>query len=305
MSSIVFKASGNQFFDRLPDELITSAFEFLKAPNGSSPSDNNDKAILATSLVCRSWQINTGLQEERKQALSRLKNDAVVNPIYSKDMLEIFRHCHLSVARLPVLDLGNRMGEYIDILKPEDMTHPIMRFKDQDDRPGIAFHIEGYADGSIQYLGVAIPIQNISGVLAVFKRYNDENVWKIGMGGLLSGTMGRLHNDRHKENDHIGSIFEKCPTCPSGFQSGDDANYLSLYNLLTGKDPLFRIAQGHVSPEHPEPMRVAAPAAVVPIRLSEVSERTSHHKATVVTTLAVLVIAYITNMYFQQKSSSP
>lgn len=49
-----------------------------------------------------------------------------------------------SIHKLPVLDIGNKMGatEYIDFIREEDMTAPIMRGFDCFSRPFLVFHMK-------------------------------------------------------------------------------------------------------------------------------------------------------------------
>ena len=68
------------------------------------------------------------------------------------------------------------------------------------------------------------------------------------MGDILNYTMSGLHTTKHYAEDHVGSEFRACPTCPSGMQSGADVNYTIISNLLTGQDKIFRIAQGYLAP---------------------------------------------------------
>ena len=298
-SSVIAKPVSNQFFDRLPDAVTRSVFEFLKGANGIPALGNYDQAIIATSAVCRNWRANLTLEQERQEASTRLRsriNFVIRN--YPRAMIELFRRCHSSVSRLPVLDFGDRMGitDYIDMLHPADMTHPVMRFTDRFNRPGIAFHVEGHADGNFGYHRVPREIRDISGVLAVFKRYPDRNSWRIGMGGDLNEAMFLLHIVRHHQNGHVGLQTMECPTCPSGLRSGDAISYPTLYNLLTGNDPLFRIAQGYVPPENPEPMHHQIPAT----NRSGFSVRTI-----MVTSFAALAIAYLMNYYLASEKALP
>ena len=75
---------------------------------------------------------------------------------YPEEMMQFFKNHHLPIWKLPVLDFGDRRGNtgYIDMLDVKDMTHPIMRFKDIYNRPGIAFHVEIRADGLVGVISI-------------------------------------------------------------------------------------------------------------------------------------------------------
>jgi hypothetical protein len=305
---VVPVVTGNQFFDRLPDDATTSIFEFLKGEKGSLARSGDDKAVVATARVCRDWQNNPVLENEREEASARLHqrinlqnthSELVEQRNYPQQMIQLFRNCNLPIARLPVLDFGDRMGGtgYVDMLRPADMTHPIMRFKDQFGRPGIAFHVEGHADGQVEIFDQQRQIRDLSGVLATFKRYTNGDSWKVGMGGILNSTMSRLHNDRHNDAGHVGPQIMACPNCPSGMQSGDNVSYNTLSDLLAGRDPLFRIAQGYVPPQNLLLPAQAQDDAMAPVE-NQIVARNSRGlsgRAAVATALAVLVIAYLVN----------
>lgn len=251
-AQVVPVVTGNQFFELLPDDVSISIFEFLKGEKGSLARSADDKAVVATARVCRAWQNNPILENEREEASARLHQrinlqnthiELVEQRNYPQQMIQFFRNCNLPIARLPVLDFGDRMGEtgYVDMLSPADMTHPIMRFKDRLDRPGIAFHVEGYADGQVEIFDQQRQIRELSGVLAIFKRLPNGDLWKVGMSGILNSAMPYLRRDR--QND--ASLNRR-----SGMQSGDDVSYNTLFDLLAGRDPLFRIAQGYIPPQN-------------------------------------------------------
>lgn len=88
---------------------------------------------------------------------------------------------------LPVLDLGNRRGgtDYIDFLRGDDLTAPIMKGVDCFRRPFVSFRY-AYAedDYKTQY------------VETFFQRYTDGTLWVPGGNGELSmGTNIVSSND--------------------------------------------------------------------------------------------------------------
>lgn len=247
----------HNYFDNMPDDAIISVFEFLKGEKGSLSINGDDRAVLATFKVCHSWQDDSVLKEERRESFTRLQqrtnqqnvHNELIARIYPQQMIQLFRRCHLPIARLPVLELSEEQAnrDYISV-RSEDMTHPIMRFKDSWNRPGIAFHLEGYAERQVEYRDHTMQIRDISGAMTVFKRFTNSNDWRVGVSRMLDDTMFKALNDRHNETDHVGDPVHYCPTCPRGLYQADAMNYLTLSNFLEGHNPLFRIAQGYIPP---------------------------------------------------------
>src|SRR5579872_5094683 len=116
-SSAVVKPIGNQFFDQLPEDAIRSVFEFLKPDRGSlSIGSADDRAIVATSAICRNWQADPTLEEEREEASTRLHQRANLQNVhremnllneYPPAMVQVFRSSRMPISQLPVLDLGD------------------------------------------------------------------------------------------------------------------------------------------------------------------------------------------------------
>lgn len=92
----------------------------------------------------------------------------------------------------PILDIGQRQGNtyYIDFIKFEEVTSPIMKGIDKFSRPFIVIKVNGkLTDGS-----------NIQLFQTFFQRYTDENLW-MGCGhyGLnLITTYGGMKSDQFK-----------------------------------------------------------------------------------------------------------
>jgi hypothetical protein len=222
-SSGVTIRPGNQFFDRLPEDVQRSAFEFLKKENA------DDKAVIATAAVCKNWRDNASLRGERAASTARLSNS--ISNRYPPEIVQVFQNSGPPISRLPVLALGNRRGctDYIDFIEPADMRDSVMRFQDVFGRPGIAFKIRFRGDDV---------------VLTIFKRYADGRKWVHAWGGGHS-FLERHYNKRHKENSHTDSPHQNfCPTCP--FVMGSIVHPAVLSGLLNGTDPDFSLP-GHRS----------------------------------------------------------
>lgn len=113
--------------------LVFKIFGFLEEPRNDwqSPIRGNDRTIILTERVCKSWQNNEALDEIREKASFRLcrriidhHNGLSEEAHYPKTITRIFQSSCLSIARLPKLDFGDRMGstDYINFLKPEDIV---------------------------------------------------------------------------------------------------------------------------------------------------------------------------------------
>jgi len=74
---------------------------------------------------------------------------------------------------LPVLDIGEETGRtgYLDFLKPEDVTAPIMRGVDSADRPFVTLRMQREFRGEMR-----------TWVECLFRRYRTGGVWVTGGG---------------------------------------------------------------------------------------------------------------------------
>jgi len=261
MPTHVVKANlDSSFCKRFPDDMILSVYELLKGEEGSLSRAGDDKAIIAMAGVCKDWQRVLG--REGKEVATRLRrrirlqdvHHQLVEREYPPEMIQLFKNANIPIWKLPVLDVENRISDYANFLKPVDMGQSVMRFKEWG-RPGVAFHVEGYAEGQTTIYGSPVPIRDLVGVVAVFKRYKNSNEWIVRMSPNLC-SMSLVHGEKHRASgSHVGDEFESCLNCPSVMRFGDDINckYRALSNFLTGQDPLFRIAQGYTPYRPPLP----------------------------------------------------
>ena len=157
--------------------------------------------------------------------------DEMIEREYPLKLVQLFRNCNMSIARLPMLNLGNRMGHtgYIDFIQLAEMNKAVIRFKDCYERSGIALHIQARALRKGQL---------IESVLVIFRRYADpESRWAHGWGNQDS-RIEAMYMDIHDKTNHVGSRIIACPTCP--FQDEDDCGTNIIFrNLLTDQDPDF------------------------------------------------------------------
>lgn len=228
--SILSARAGNYFFDQLPDDAVIPICAYLRGENGTIAFRADDKGIIRTALICKSWRDNQILNSARKESILKLTHGIHEQRNYPDEMIQLFRKCTLPLASLPELYATKIIG----IIDSEHMTYPVMRFRDQFGQPGIALHIEGYID--------SMSISRLSGVMSIYCSSLRDNRWEIEISGKLNDTMYFLHDKLHLR---IGNHRPpNCPNCPTGMRTGDAVSYKTLSDLLTGQDLLFRIAQG-------------------------------------------------------------
>jgi len=256
------------FFDLMPGEITKLIFSYMKGEKNSIPSLEEDKTIIATARVCKSWQNNPALQEIRQEAKARLykritHDEMRLNQHYSPDIVRIFKIHYSSIAKLPVLQT-----DYIDFLELEDMNESVMRFHDVSGRRGIVLKIHAnkslvlrteLQDLSKIILEIKKELQNKNfilsllyvrvlyqttkkllrergehtSVLALFKNNPTNNTWTYTWGNN-NPTIENLYRIRH-ETDHVA---DNCPTC---LFSNNRINEIPLLRILKGQDPDFSL----------------------------------------------------------------
>lgn len=268
---------GNQFFNALSPDIVREIFKFITGDTKdiSQSSQNDDRSIIATKMVCKAWQENHALENERAEAATRILQRMLGCP---SAMIQVFQKSRTPIYRLPVLDLGNQIGrtDYIDFIQPANMPHSVMRFRDQSSRPGIALKIRASRRIALQTqlnqlrdfalfvvknelrrgnlfsliqlaLSTALTVKKFFTqddhivVLALFKRFppnHTETFWTYGWGNN-DDTIENLYTARHDNSDHIGNRIERCPKCPFVRPIVNDT---VLSTLLTGKDPDFSLS---------------------------------------------------------------
>ncbi len=152
-----------------------------------------------------------------------------------------------SIEDLPILDLSGYQGStgYISYIKPEDMSAPIMRFRDAWDRPGIAFAIRGKEDSKRSYVlsdKYILPVSKMKGVLTLHKRYfesSDPNCWVVGGGSFIPAVYQERQWDEAVQKGEKGISYNI-------FNSGtrEPIHSTELEALLSGTDPDFILGIG-------------------------------------------------------------
>lgn len=221
----------NPFFGTLPDELIQHVFGYLKGP-----PPYLDRALIATETVCKDWQSNLILREERASATPRIAQS--IEAQFPQALVQAFQHYHTRLGLLPVLNLGAKMGtrDYIDYLSPAQMTQSVMQFNERcgrhATRPGVAFKIHS---------------RERDYTLAIFQRYiGDRDHWAVGSENGNTVISG-LYHKRHAATAHNGSssFFNNCQGClvfeGAGNTYARQIPEQFLPNLLRGQDPDFSL----------------------------------------------------------------
>ena len=154
---------------------------------------------------------------------------------YPEDYEKVFRDHYKPIQDLPILDLKERQGgtDYIDFLKTDEMTSPVMRFVDKFNRLGIALHLRcewGHW-------------KNKEIVLALFQRYTDDpNTWTYGWGG----SQDFLHNTyfKYHRGDHKNKLILACENCPI---TGSRITTHLLRGIFTGTDKVSSLRRSNIN----------------------------------------------------------
>lgn len=112
-------------------------------------------------------------EQNELQILSEFNEKYVSNEnnIYNPLVVQAFGGVY-ALEKYPVHDLGNRMGHtgYIDILRPDDLSSPIVKGVDCYGRPFVSVRVQNKNDNS-RY------------VFTIFRRYTSpDSLWSLGMG---------------------------------------------------------------------------------------------------------------------------
>lgn len=102
------------------------------------------------------------------------KEEQNLEALYGKEVSDAVHSGNKLLSSFPVLDLQGRMGatDYVDMVDPQEMTAPVMRFVDKFNRPGLVFRLRGLGEHA-----------DICNTVAWFQRYtNDPRIWTYGMG---------------------------------------------------------------------------------------------------------------------------
>lgn len=151
-----------------------------------------------------------------------------MGPTFPADYQKVFADHYMRIDQLPVLDLKGRQGstDYIDFIRPGDMTAPVMRYKDRFNRLGLALHLRcTYGEWKDKEV-----------VFAPFQRYTGNSKWTFGWGGSQS-FVERAYQAWH-EKDHGDNGIMACPTCP---MVGSRVKPEQLQAILTGTDPVVKL----------------------------------------------------------------
>ncbi len=254
-SSCVITRPGNQIFDRLPDDAVRSVFQFLKEVNGSISisSAEDDQTKLVVGYVCKNWQNNPIIKKEQREAATRLHQRAALKNVhhqmierdYPPSLLELLQSHNLSIPELPVLDV--KVSDALDapMSRANDLTHRIMRFKTEDNRPGLAFHLQRLDKRIVRLAGQEILFPGESSVLHIYKQSpNPQNQsWRY---AWVQKTiqLGRYKRDQNGVKAHLSHLFNQSlyPV---------EIDHAFLFQVITNKNRSYRIFSEEEPPPHP------------------------------------------------------
>jgi len=230
--------------NKFPPELLKKILNFL-----------NPQEVDIAKNVCTLWRYSA----------KELINENFRPPEVIRQMF--FSNDRL-IKQLPILHLGDRMGQagYIDFLQPEDMSHPVMKFIDMANRPGIAFKIVvysrlektlelslcklkiRYAYSTERSFKKIIPeIKNFMKILinwqkrkerifVLFQRYRDEkDIW-VHAESYHFYRIKELYEERHLPNSGFRHFCKSCPF------EGNMPKVKIIQDLLNNTDPDFKLS---------------------------------------------------------------
>lgn len=239
-----------------PREMWQLINSFIYNPDDNNPNTylneeavKNAQATINLSMSCKALY-NACLNEARVTALKDLKINNLKKCLYEgnqqakddflintpEELVQSFKTKGLdnNIAKLPVLDLKNRMGGtgYIDFLKPKDLSHSIMQFTDRHNRRGIAMHIRVHEETS--------KYKDLEGVLVCFQRSRNNNSdWQVVVNAKNGDDLDHALQDYHNSFEHTGPFLIGCSTCYP-----PTLNWFTkiIPRILSGTDPIFELA---------------------------------------------------------------
>jgi hypothetical protein len=214
---------------KLNDELIHTTHVYL-----------DDRSLLTASRVSKSWHDVPTLKPLRAAAQARL-----IEAPYPENLARILRESRRPISQLPLLELPNaKKNKYIDYIKFDSVTHPVMRYVDGYGRLAIVFKVQGKGNETIRIPGqidaVHFEINKIKNTFVIFQRtLGPYPRWALACGNS-DQLIKRVYTDRHNRNGHVGNLMQACPTCPFRNEIIADA---TLSDLLNRRDPLFSLVE--------------------------------------------------------------
>ena len=181
-------------------------------PSNYSPYMSEMNRILAESIAASP----SGLPSDNGMYYS----EDEIRTNYPDHLNNLLDRTGKAIEGLPVLDLSGRHGStgYIDFLKPEDLSDPVMRFTDDSTRSGLAFRVR-IKEGSERKAD--------EGVIVIFKRYSTVT------SNWLPASSSRIISIPYGRGDRAVQHNPRFPGCPESLQ---DMRVL-LPGLLEGTDP--------------------------------------------------------------------
>jgi hypothetical protein len=166
-----------------------------------------------------------GKLEKIQQMDLKLQNEG-----YPLEAIQTLRQNGIELRDLPVVVYHQPRLYWTDWIHIKELSfHPIVRIEDiSKEMTGIAFYVKGEINTQFVFSSLNTPISKLCGVVA-FTRYSKKDFWKVSFNGM--------HTIRYapKVYDQLGKQYTPSLT------NGRAANYQFLNNLLSGKDPAFKV----------------------------------------------------------------
>lgn len=268
-------AASNQVYK--PHEWLNDAFvhslSFLDKRCGPFDETADLVTLLATAVVCKQWKNSADFIIAREKAATLFREHKVsikeiVFKNFPSDLIQRFLQADYSIEQFPVLHfekrnaktLLSRCGPSIDFIKLEEMRFPVMKFRDQENRLGVALHVHAHRD-FITFMNPSFREGGHDAILVFVqqdpRQSNSINNWFFTWGnseqmdGRIEEAVGsvaksdRLMQQLYIQRHHLKVGSHKalyCGECP--FQ-GRLINFKTLSALLDGTDPDFSLGGAH------------------------------------------------------------
>ncbi len=218
----------------------------------------DEDSLLSSAQVCKTWH-----QHLKTFAAQARENEYCQRIGYPSELVQAFRARRLSLWRLPELQLGKENSDYIEV-RDDEVTSPLMRFRDQRGRVGLAMCVRGNTDGSIEFRRNREQIRKITDVGVIFKRYRSQDLW-VKKGFCFAGVIyDEVHRPQHQAN-----ALTMCPSCPPF----EKTQYITwAVALIAQTDAIMKIDGEIEQAPSPAPLPPMPPKPVVAPSAAENSQ---------------------------------
>lgn len=194
---------------------------------------DDDRTILGTATICKSMLHNPVMVRERPAAKARLqlRQRVLRDTQFPKEYEKAFREAGYPLKDFPALAMPAGGPDYIKI-RPEQMTHPVMIFKDNRGRDGFALLLQRKDNPAIRT------------VITLHKR--DPHPKSRYPNNISDSDAKAAYRTHHNLSKH-GADFSPLLGCGNyeycheyAFHEDLPASFIT--NLLKGEDPFFELS---------------------------------------------------------------